>query len=51
MGAHTLDPQIATEEGLSHINMLDFDLYIINPAFGVLGSVEFAARAQVRRAG
>jgi hypothetical protein len=44
-----LYPQIAAEEGLSEVHMLDFDLDVVNLALGLLCTSELAARTKERR--
>ena len=48
---HTLNAQIAAEKRLSHINMFDLYLNLVDLSFRLLGAVKFATGAQEGRGG
>ena len=40
---HTLNAQVATQEGLPHIDLLNFYLHVVHLTLGLLRSVELAS--------
>lgn len=42
----TLDAQVAAEEGLAQVNMLDLDLDVVDLSFGLLCAAELAPRSE-----
>lgn len=44
----SLDAQVAAEEGLAQVNMLDLDLDVVDLPFGLLCAAELAPRSEER---